>query len=616
MCGIVGICGAQDESWILGMNQSQFHRGPDENGIFRDCEADFSIGVRRLAIVDIKHGHQPMSTSDRRYTIIFNGEIFNAPELRAQLEKEGVEFMTDHSDTEVVLQLYARKEGRAVARLLNGMFAFAIYDREKKILFCARDHTGIKPFYYAEESGRFAFASELKSLLTLPFIKREINSQSLFHYMSLMYVPGEETIFQGIKRLPAGHCLTYQLKSKTLKIESWWKPNFEPNQRFEKLPISDLFFQLKEKLRQAILRWTISDVPLACSLSGGLDSSSIVGFLAEHGVKMKTYSLGFTGEREEEWNELPRARAVSKKLGTDHHELILKPESLLDDLLRMVWHLDEPYGGGLPSWTVFKFMAQDVKVGLTGTGGDELFGNYGKWRALERKRLFGILSRNGALNKNEFRKNFFERYYYCSDDEKLAKVFVNSHNLEDTSLWLYRYYESANASTLRDRIAATDLVTQLPEEFLMMTDRFSMAHSLEARTPFLDRELMEFVFSIPANIRTKHFNLKYLLRKAVADVLPPELVNAKKKGFVLPLKIWLRRELRPLVEYLLGREALRKQQIFRPEFYDYFVLPHLEGRADFTNVVWAAFMFQVWYFIFVKNSTVETPNIHWKSLVS
>lgn len=609
MCGIVGIHGKQEDAWINIMNREQIHRGPDEDGLFRDREANLSLASRRLAIIDVAQGQQPMSTHDKRYTIVFNGEIFNAPALRKELEKKGVEFFTDHSDTEVVLHLY-EQDGPAMTKKLNGMFAFAIFDREKKTIFCARDHMGIKPFYYLSGGkfnggGHFAFASELKSLLTLPFVKREVNMQSLFHYMSLQYVPGKETIFEGIHRLPAGHNLTYYLTNGKIKIERFWRPEFSQGPR---LSASEWAAKIRETLQGAVSRWTLSDVQIACSLSGGLDSSSIVGLLAKSGRKVKTYSLGFSGSGESSWNELPRARAVAKKWSTDHHELVLKPETMLDDLLSMVWHLDEPYGGGLPSWAVFQCMSEEVKVGLTGSGGDELFGNYGKWKFLEKHG-------KGNVSPEEFRKDFFERFYYFSDEEKKSSAFNDSaQKCKNTSDFLYEYYASTNLENARDRSAFTDIETQLPEEFLMMTDRFSMAHSLEARAPFLDTELVKLALSIPAEIRTKSWNLKYLLRKSTKDVLPFSVAYGRKKGFVIPLTLWLRGPLKKLAAYLLNPERLKKQGMFSPQFYEHFVRPHLEGEKDFTNKVWTALMFQLWHHVFMEEKSLAKPSYTWKDI--
>jgi asparagine synthase (glutamine-hydrolysing) len=595
MCGITGIHGTQEDRWIAAMNDRQRHRGPDDDGVFRDRDASLSLAMRRLAIIDLAGGKQPMSTADGRYTIVYNGEIYNCRELRRDLETSGEIFSTDHSDTELLLRLLVR-DGVAALPKLNGMFAFCLYDRGTGTLFLARDGFGIKPLYYADHAGRFAFASELKSLLELPFVTRELDRHSLSHYMSLMYVPGTDTILQGVKRLGPGECLTYRLADRSIRCERWWRP---AAQACTTTPDAEWPELLRHGLGAAVQRWTLADVPIACSLSGGLDSSSIVGLLAESGAPPKTFSLGFAGTGEAQWNELPEARMVARHWGTDHHELVLDPDSLLDDLVSMVWHLDEPYGGGLPSWMVFKFMARDVKVGLTGTGGDELFGNYGKWHALEGRFTPKPLRR--AVDSARFERGFFDRFYYFSEQDKRERALVGSSG-QSTADLLYDHYTAADAATPRDRVALTDIATQLPEEFLMMTDRFSMAHSLEARTPFLDAEFAALALSIPAHLRSPFGDAKALLRKTVAPLLPPGIRNAPKKGFVIPLKLWLRGRLRGLAERLLAPDRLRAQGLFRDTFHENFVRPHLDGHADHTNKVWAALMFQLWHMVFIERS--------------
>lgn len=610
MCGIVGIHGRQDDRWIEYMNGVQTHRGPDDFGIFRNLPANLSLGMRRLSILDIEGGHQPMTIANGKFTIIFNGEIYNAPELRKELVEKGAQFVTDHSDTEVLLHLYAL-EGVNMLQKLNGMFAFVIYDRDKKLLFGARDHAGIKPLNYFYQNGYFAFASELKSLLALPCIKRELDMQSLFNYMSLMYVPGENTIIKGVKRLLAGHYFLYNISDKSLHIERFWEPKFAIKSRLSE---KEWTARIREVFDAAVKRWMLSDVSVGCSLSGGLDSSAIVGSLSKAGQKVKTYSLGFSGDGEKYWNELPRAAAVAKKWGTDHHELVMDPQSLLDDLISMVWHLDEPYGGGLPSWTVFKFMSKEVKVGLSGTGGDELFGNYGKWKPLESNFLFKFFVQGRGVDNKYFERKFFEKYYYFTDAAKRESLNF-AEKLTNTAELLFDYYSACQSENPRDKAAYTDIGTQLPEEFLMMTDRFSMAHSLEARTPFLDKELMELVLGIPAKMRTKPGDLKYLLRKSVGDLLPREILHARKKGFVIPIKLWLRGPLRKLAEHLLSPQRLEAQGIFKPEFYGKFVFPHLDGKADNTNKVWAALMFQLWHHVFMEGQTIDKPSYNWKAIL-
>lgn len=652
MCGIVGIIGRQEPSWLGAMNASLTHRGPDDFGEYRDDEADVALAMRRLSILDLAGGHQPMSNEGGSVWIVFNGEIYNSPEIRAWLVARGHRFATTNSDTEVLLHLYEEK-GEEMLQELNGMFAFVIYDRNRKLLFGARDRVGIKPLYYSKRPGFFAFASELKSLLTLPNTERRVDEQSAFHFMTLLYVPGESSIFAGIKRLPPGHWFKLSLPEQELVIQPYWKLNVHRPEARSENEWCDL---IRHQLEEAVSRWMLSDVPVGCSLSGGLDSSTIIGLLSRMGYEgVKTYSLGFAGQDEEEWDELSLARRVAARWGTEHSEIILHPEELLDDLIQMVWHLDEPYGGGLPSWYVFRSMSEDVKVGLTGTGGDELFGNYGKFLDFENSRLQQLSHRHPYLREmgqhlpgwvwSAWRKMLsaapndllaeikprlmdmeqvcrspFGHYYYASqiyfsDRLKRESVFgVASAGLKDTASYLQHLHDEAASSNVRDVIAYVDFQTQLPEEFLLMTDRFSMAHSLEARTPFLDHTLIEMIYRIPPSIRTQGGNLKYLLKRAVGDILPDEIKGARKRGFVIPVKLWLRGRLRPLAERLLSPERLQQQGIFRPAFYHRYVRPHLEGQADHTWQVWAALMFQLWHVVFIEQEARSAPTYTWKEL--
>jgi asparagine synthase (glutamine-hydrolysing) len=627
------------------------HRGPDDSGEYRDLEAQVALGMRRLSILDLEGGHQPMSNEDGSIWIVFNGEIYNSPDLRPQLEVNGHRFRTSHSDTEVLIHLYEDKQ-EAMLEDLNGMFAFVIYDKKRRKLFGTRDRFGIKPLYYIQQSGLFAFASELKSLLMLPFVHREIDLQSLFHYMTLLYVPDQASIIQGIGRVPPGHWFVYDLSNQKLIFQRYWQFDFRMVEHHSEEEWTEL---LRIELRKAVKRWTLSDVPIACSLSGGIDSPAIVSLLAEQGYsKIKTYSVGFVGEGEESWNEIHLARQVAQKWGTEHHEIFLKPDELLQDLVSMVWHLDEPYAGGLPSWYVFREMSKDVKVGLTGTGGDELFGNYGRSLKYEAKKLVqpvlmyrqwvgGRVVDRLAQSVSPFARlaNHLpsswrwigqgrilsqlpqilsqplghEYYPYMSDDLKRTRVLqVQNGSLQGTASYLQQLYDTSQAQDLRNGIAVIDFRTQLAEEFLFMTDRFSMAHSLEARVPFLDHALVEMVFRIPPCIRTSSQDIKYLLKRTVSDLLPSDLLTAPKHGFEIPIELWLRRKLRPLAERLLHPQRLRSQGIFRPEFYDYFVRPHLEEKASYTYQVWAALMFQLWYVLFVERKQIEAPAFDWQAL--
>lgn len=602
MCGIVGLVGDQEGEWIARMNGAIVHRGPDDAGTFR--EDDCSLAMRRLSIVDRSGGHQPMTSADGRYVLVYNGEIFNAAPLRRELEQQGVRFRTDHSDTEVLLELLAR-EGESALQKLNGMFAFALLDRTARTLFLARDRFGIKPLYYARQGRRFALASELKALLTLPWLDRAPDLQSLFHYFSVHYIPGAASAYVGVQRLLPGAWLRLDLRSGQMVTQRWWTPQFgaaaaeSPRQLTERL---------SEKLAEAVDRWAISDEPMGCLLSGGLDSSAVVSLLAKRGHSLKTFTVGFSGPGEEAWDELHLARRIAQRWGTEHREIILDPESLLDDLADMVWALDEPYGGGLPSWSVFKAMGAEIKVAMTGTGGDELFGNYNKYLFLEgrlRGRVPGMARRSAG--RAQFERDFFARFYYAGDEDKRHSMLTDRFaSATDTSQMLWESFDAGGVSrALRDRVVATDLATQLPDEFLLMTDRFSMAHSIEARTPFLDHELAHDVYMIKAARRLSPNRYKPLLRDIVANLLPPELLTAPKRGFVIPLNLWLRGRLAPLLKRLLAPRRLAEQGLVRSDFLERYGLPHIAGVRDHTQRLWNMLMFQLWWEIFIVGTPLE-----------
>jgi len=632
MCGIAGSVAPDGGMLMQSLAQRMLHRGPDEQGTFFDSATGVGFATTRLAIQDIKDGQQPMQNETGSVCVAFNGEIFNAPELRQQLLAAGHRFASHHSDTEVLVHLYEER-GPDMVDELNGMFAFVIFDRERNRLFGARDQLGIKPLYLTQLGGRFAFASELKVMLGIPDVSRTLDRQAVFDFLSLGYVPGPGSILEGIDRLPAASAFTYDLARGELKTWQYWRPEFDESvtERGEELTA-----RLRDELRAAVKRWTLSDVPIACSLSGGIDSSAIVGLMGEIGYDgLSTYSLGF---EDEAWSELGLARAVAQRHGTQHHELILRPRDLIDELLQMVWALDEPYGGGLPSWFVFRFMSESVKVGMTGTGGDELFGSYGKFVPFEEGKLVR-LSRHGRKSAvrmvaraassipggwtddrtraalrdlqgvldDPVRWHYFDRAYYFGDTEKRQRVLAEGA-YSDTAELLRRLFRDSGSENVRDALLHTDLRTQLPEEFLHMTDRFSMAHSLEARVPFLDRELVELVARIPARIRTSAAEPKALLREAVADLLPPELLAHPKRGFVIPQSAWLRGELRPLVEHLLSRRRLQEQGLFRPELVDRYVEPHLNGQVDHGSKVWNLLMFQLWHVLFMEEKLDEAPS--------
>jgi asparagine synthase (glutamine-hydrolysing) len=598
MCGIVGFTGRRDEALLRAMNARQQHRGPDDAGSYFDERDGVSLAMRRLSIVDLAGGHQPMLSADGSLVVVFNGEIMNAPELRRQLEAQGARFQTDHCDTEVLLHLYAR-DGERMLESLNGMFAFVIHDRTRRLLFGARDHFGMKPLYYAFDGARFAFASELKSLRPVPGFDSGLSLEALSHYLSFQCVPSPLTICRGAHKLPAAHCFVLDLERRALRTERYWRPP-AGSALGEALAPQELTALIRSGLEQAVKRWLLSDVPVACSLSGGIDSSAIVALMALHSREpVPTYSLGF--EDAPELDERDLAQRVATRWGTQHHEIVLRSDQLLNDLAAMLHALDEPYAGGLPSWFVFRRMARDVKVCMTGTGGDELFGNYGKWRTYE-SRWRGLRMAVGRARRQAGWLRDFGRYpigsqyslYFGAADKRALITQAPGTDQGVSEQLIETLWKESRPATVRDGVRLVDLQIQLPDEFLHMTDRFSMAHSLEARPPFLDRVFAEQVMAVPAHQRIGRGRLKQVLIDAVRDLLPPELVSAPKRGFILPLAGWLRGRLRPQVERLLGEPYLRQQGIFSERITERLVRPHLSGRADFSWQLWTLLMFQMW----------------------
>jgi asparagine synthase (glutamine-hydrolysing) len=482
---------------------------------------------------------------------------------------------------------------------LNGMFAFVIHDRRQRRLFGARDHFGIKPFYYAFDGAQFAFASELKSLELMPRLKLELSRPAVSHYLSFQCVPAPHTIYRDVAKLPAAHLFSFDLAGRTLRTERYWRPprgDESPSQ----MDPAELARYVRSELAAAVGRWMLSDVPVACSLSGGIDSSAIVGLMAQHAAQpIRTYSLGFADAPDLDERHL--AGLVARRWHTDHHELVIRSDDLLGDLQPMIDSLDEPYAGGLPSWFVFKRMAGEVKVCMTGTGGDELFGNYGKWRTYESawrrlRAIAGYARRRPAWLGDWLRHPrgaLYPLYFRANDKRRLLSASW-AHEAASSEQWVESAWDGGLPATVRDAIRIVDLQIQLPDEFLHMTDRFSMAHSIEARPPFLDRTLAENLMAIPARLRYGQQQLKQVLIDAVRDLLPPELIAAPKKGFVLPMAAWLRGRLRPQVEELLGERHLRAQGIFDAGAVRQIVRTHLDGRADTSAQVWTLLMFQLW----------------------
>lgn len=610
------------------------HRGPDDEGFY--LEYPIGLGMRRLSIIDLQGGHQPMHNEDQSLWVIFNGEIYNFQEIKEKLEKKGYRFRT-RSDTEVILHSY-EEYGEDCAKVFRGMFAIALWDKRKNKLILIRDWIGIKPLHYYVDSKKLVFGSEIKSILACKGVSREINFRALDRYLTFEYITAPETIFQKIHKLPPAHLLIWH--KGELKVQSYWNIAEEQGTakemgRWEDGKMGreeDYTEKLYSMLKESVKLELISDVPLGAFLSGGIDSSTVVAFMSQmsdHPVK--TFSIGF---EDQSYNELDYARKIAKHFGTDHHEFILKPD--IEDLINhLMDYLDEPLGDFsiFPTYLVSRMAREYVTVALSGDGGDELFAGYdtyianrvGKYyRKLPdfiRKQVIGKLlyhlppspKKKGAVN---LAKRFVEgaelpeqllhtRWMtFLKQKEKLqlyTTFFKNELGNEGTDKYLREYLSQTQESKFLgengslNRQLYTDLKTYLPDDILTKVDRMSMATSLEARVPLLDHKVVEFVFRIPGYLKLKGFTTKYILKKTMAHVLPKEVLYKKKQGFSIPIKNWLRAELKPLLLDLLSETRIRKRGYFNPEYVNQLVQEHLHGRENHSHQLWALMVFEMWH---------------------
>ena len=639
MCGICGMVGISDRELLEDMCDSLVHRGPDDQGMYID--RDIAMGVRRLSIIDLAGGHQPISNEDNSLWIVFNGEIYNFEEIRAGLEKRGHRFKTK-SDTEVIVHSY-EEYGDDCVQHFNGMFAFAIWDQKRKELFIARDRVGIKPFFYWKNVNYLLFGSEIKTILQDRRFERRINFTALYNYLSRLFVAGSDTIFKGIKRLEPGHILKY--KNGEIRTERYWEIDFS-----RKIRKSEPFYRdrIYELLKESVRRRLIADVPLGVFLSGGVDSSGIVALMSElcdHPVK--TFSLGSVDEERDVFNELPFARMVADRFRTEHHEFIIKASDLIDELPQALWHFDEPYGGSFPHYFLSRLAREHVKVALGGLGGDELFGSYGRsvrignelggktlsYLKLSRSLRDNIIERfvalcpSARLTDGFWRrlKDFTRRpstigkkyanLSECPYTDEVKKELCREMILEEvddksTLASLYQsLFEQANGSEFMDKMFYLDLKTQLVDEYLCYTDRLSMAHSLEMRVPYLDHEFIEFVVTIPSKLRSRPDSEKYLLKKTLSRLLPAEVIYRRKGGFSLPYGTWLRRELKDVVNDFLSVERIRTRGYFNPELVRSMVQSHLEGKRIYTYQIWNLLIFELWHQIYVDSHCYKKSDV-------
>ena len=626
MCGIAGWIGplerhgaAAPESVLDRMTDALAHRGPDDRGVW--LGQGVALGHRRLSVIDIEGGHQPMWSPDGRFGIVYNGEIYNFLELREELEHKGRRFAT-RSDTEVLLAAYEEWGERAVQRL-NGMFAFAIWDAGRRRLFAARDRAGEKPFYYADVGGSFVFASEIKGLLPHPAVSRELDLAAVARYLAFEYVPAPASILRDIRKLPAAHTLSVEPGSGP-HVRRYWTPRYGPRKGAPSIEeaCQILRVRLVESLRQRL----ISDVPLGVFLSGGVDSSTIVGLLAREigHPRIKTFTIGF---HDASFDESGRARQIAQHFGTEHHQELLDPQRMINVLPEIIDRLDEPLGDPsiVPSYLLSRFTRRHVTVALGGDGGDELFAGYPTFTAHKLTRVYErLMPRRGHAIARKLAARLFVSHRNMSFDFLLNTFLRGAHQPAhqrhvtwigaftpemQRQLWTdppdldpATLYDCA-AEAMREGGVEDDLQgalqlyfgLYLQDDILAKVDRASMMNSLEVRAPFLDVPLMEAVQALPSRLKMRGLRgLKYVLRETVKGLVPGEILARPKKGFGIPVGRWFRDELRDDLRATLHPGRLRAGGLFRPEPVERMVREHLDGDFNHRKPLWTLFMFEKW----------------------
>ncbi len=611
MCGIAGIFDTRGlpvkRQEVAAMCQALVRRGPDDEDYY--INDSIGLGMRRLSIIDLATGHQPVANEDGRVQVVLNGEIYNYRELRQVLEARGHRFGTA-SDTEVIVHLY-EEYGPECVHKLRGMFAFALWDDRCKKLLVVRDRLGIKPLFYGEFDGKLVFASELKALLQLPWVKRELDWSAVAHLFSFLTTPQDQSIVAGIYKLEPGHLLSIE-PNQPVKKSQYWDVLFEDDSSH-----NEKFFveKLREHLEESVKLRMICDVPFGAFLSGGIDSGAVVATMARQSSQpIKTFTIGFP---EKDFNESFHARQVAKAFGTEHHELILEPD-VLGILSDLAWHLDEPFGdsSAIPTYMVSKLAAEHVKVVLSGDGGDELFAGYDKYRVEQRERRYHhipqvIRSLFGAVGDRmaEGRKgrNFLRHIALNGADRYLDSITMFDREGKNTLFLAPVVEQVLAAEPWRDLVTCLgsenshwlsalqyfDIKTYLPLDILTKVDRMSMANSLEARVPLLDHKLVEFAATIPPQLRLRDGSAKHIFKCAMRGILPDSIIDRPKQGFAVPLGRWFRGELNNFVRDLLLSPTCRARHIFNPDYIEKLLLLQSRGRP-LDLQLWTLISFELW----------------------
>lgn len=642
MCGIAGWInldtnrksGTHNESVLHSMCERIVHRGPDSEGLWLDETA--ALGMRRLSIIDLRTGDQPVFNEDGTVVVMMNGELYNYREVRAELEKLGHQFLTQ-SDTEILPHLY-EEHGEAMVEYLNGMYAFSLWDTRQKKLIIARDRFGEKPLYHGIFDGKLIWASEPKAILAHPAVTPEINLDALRHYVSFDYVPASMSIYKGINKLPAAHILT--VENSEVRTRRYWDIKWRadtPVRTDAKASengsnnLSHASTELRDLLSDAVRMRLVSDVPLGIMLSGGIDSSTVAAFAVRHATeRVKTFSIGF---EEDSFDESKYARLVSRHLGTEHHEEILSAEKAGDLISEIAKWLDEPISDGslIPTYLLARFVRKHVTVALGGDGGDELFAGYPMYFAhsvaakylaipsfVRRGIIEPVVNALPVSSKNlslDYKAKRFIRAAKYDDVARHHSWFgsfsIDQHDslfskdlLAETEADIYRgvreLVSRSNANSVIEKMQYADINYYLAEDILTKVDRAAMAVSLETRAPFLDPRIGQFAASLPVEYKLKGKNGKVILKAAMKDLLPTEILNRPKKGFGIPIAEWLKGRLNSLLHDMLAPERLRNHGLFNPDFVTKLINEHENGRASHHKELWTLLVFQLWHEQYLK----------------
>jgi asparagine synthase (glutamine-hydrolysing) len=620
MCGICGIVDRREpinREVLVRMAEAIRHRGPDDEGVYvapNESATAVGLGFRRLSIIDLASGNQPIANEDGTVRVVFNGEIYNYRSLRSELESRGHRFATN-ADTEVIVHLYDELGARCVERL-NGMFAIALWDERRQTLTLARDRFGKKPLYYADLGDALLFASELKSLVEHPRCPRELDFDALARYLALEYVPTPHAIFARVRKLPGGHVLSW--KDGHVSVESYWELELRADHPAH--PDSEYVEEFRTRFREAVRRRLMSEVPLGAFLSGGIDSSSVVAMMAEAlpAKAVKTFSIGFA---DNSFDESEHARRVATHFGTDHHEEVFTPQVMLDLLPGVVDWLDEPFGDAsiLPTYLLSRYTRSFVTVALGGDGSDELLAGYPTFPADRLARLYRVprllhsnviypladrLPVSTANFSFDFKLKRFLRAASAPADVR-HPTWLGSFTRDEQAALLtreppdplveHRRAFGAAAGDPTARLIYLYAKTYLQDDILVKVDRASMACSLEVRAPFLDVELVEFLSRVPSSLKLRRFDTKYLLKLAMRNVLPPGIATRPKKGFGIPVAEWFKGDLRDALQDELSPERIRRQGLFESAEVQRLLSEHLSGRRDHRKALWTLFVFQLWH---------------------